>query len=157
MRPKPKPKKTPTEQCFYFWNHCFAGRYYPTRPTQKDPRTMPMHPCERCGKDTPYAHLCYACLREENNGALKIALQENRVRRYEAADEFTDLLKTCSVRGTCDVLAAHHKILENDPERLTTEFLVKQICGKTYVPGSKTREVLDYTPGRGRPRKTPPI
>jgi len=31
-------------------------------------------------------------------------------------------------RGTCTMIAAHHEMLKNDPERLTTEFM-EEMCG----------------------------
>ena len=60
----------------------------------------------------------------------------------ECADEYKDLLKRCTKRGTCDILAVHKQYLDNDPERLSTEFLVGLICGKDYKEGNG-REVLD--------------
>jgi hypothetical protein len=77
-------------------------------------------------------------------------LESNRVIALKNADKYTDLLLDCSNHGTCDVLAAHHEILEHDTERLTTEFLVKMICNKDYKPGSVTK--VGVRKGRGRPR-----
>jgi hypothetical protein len=67
-----------------------------------------------------------------------------QIKAMEMCGEYQDLLKRCEKRGTCDVLAAHHQMLGDDPERLSTQFLVKLICKKDYEPGSKSREVMDY-------------
>jgi len=49
---------------------------------------------------------------------------------YELTEKFSDLLATCEKMGTCDVLSVHHELLKDDPERLTTEFLLDMICNR---------------------------
>ncbi len=39
----------------------------------------------------------------------------------------------CDKAGTCEILKAHHNVLSNDPDRLTTEFLIGMICGEDGV------------------------
>jgi hypothetical protein len=58
---------------------------------------------------------------------------------YELAEKFSDLLSTCEKMGVCDVLSVHHELLKDDPERLTTDFLLGLVCRKDvkYV-GKKT-------------------
>ncbi len=48
----------------------------------------------------------------------------------EIVDQNMELLDQCKKGGTCDILAAHHEILKDDPERLSTDFLIGMVCGK---------------------------
>lgn len=66
----------------------------------------------------------------------KKLIEERLKHRDESKKElvpFRDLLKDCNASGTCDIYALHHKLLINDPQRLTTEFLIKLTCGDKYT------------------------
>ena len=46
---------------------------------------------------------------------------EKEVKLYETRD--------CGYGGVCDRLKLHHEILKDDPERLTSDFMIGLICG----------------------------
>lgn len=128
---------------FYFFNHCLNGRLYPRRPLlRKDPRYHYQR-CKLCGQSTiNNDRICYHCRAVLNEIRDYREREKLMLRSMKRADQFSETLKTCKKRGVCDILSAHHTFLGNDPDRLTTEFMVKMICRKDYVPGSKTREVV---------------
>lgn len=84
------------------------------------------------------------------NEALEQIVNENvrssRLQAAESASKFEEYLDRCEELGTCDIIRAHHEALSEDPERLTSEFLIKMVCGeeklKRYI--TPIREE-DYT------------
>jgi len=72
-----------------------------------------------CGRLT-----CLKCEEE------KLQKQRNEIREKHDIDVTAfDEYKNCNY-GICDIVKAHHKILESDPERLTSEFIIKLVCGE---------------------------
>lgn len=128
---------------FYFFNRCLNARLYPRRPLQRREQPFDYRPCRICGSPTINQDVtcnnCRAKLGEIRDYREREKLLARSVERIEL---FSDTLKTCRKRGVCDILSAHHTFLANDPDRLTTEFLVKMVCKKEYEPGSKMREVV---------------
>lgn len=128
---------------WYFWNHCLTNKMHPRRKLKKDISQKRFgHYCAKCGRAISVGYLCYDCTKGMNTCDLELSRLKNREEMMECADEYKDLLKRCTKRGTCDILAVHKQYLDNDPERLSTEFLVGLICGKDYKEGNG-REVLD--------------
>lgn len=145
------------EVAFFFLNHSTAGRLYPSRKIAREAgrgrKKGPFKRCEcrECGKEfdlviparilpqsglaelTYRSELCKDCRTREirkNNEMMmendRRALQEKSV---ELIERFRDQLENCQKYGTCDILAAHHDALIDDPERLTTDFLIGMVCG----------------------------
>lgn len=60
-------------------------------------------------------------------------LTEERKVRFEEAmksiEKFDEMMTNCRY-GTCDIFAAHHELLKDDPNRLTTEFMIGLTCGE---------------------------
>lgn len=56
--------------------------------------------------------------------------------------------KNCKVLGICGILDAHHQILKSDPDRLTTEFMIKLICNDEKLEEYKKRDLsnIPYIP-----------
>jgi len=138
---------------WYFWNHCLTNKLHPRRKSQalRVSNQNTFHYCHNCGKRMVGGTLlCLSCYRKTSEDRLEIERLERRKDMMGCADEYGDLLKRCAKRGTCDILAVHKQYLGDDPDRLSTEFLVKLICGKDYSGGG--REVLDLKQ-RGRKRK----
>jgi glutaredoxin len=85
-------------------------------------------PCKTCqkavaeniaGQNQGFCHFCFEKhLREERAAA--------REKGEEALPVF--FTKDCKI-GICDRLKQHHANLVDDPERLTTDFMVGLICG----------------------------
>lgn len=128
---------------FYFFNHCLNARLYPRRPLQRYESTVEYRTCRICGSSTPNRDVtCSRC--RVQLGKIRDYREREKLlaRSVERIELFSDTLKTCRKRGVCDILSAHHTFLANDPDRLTTEFMVKMVCRKDYTPGSKTREVV---------------
>lgn len=136
---------------WYFWNHCLTNKLHPRREITKHNRLQTRKYCANCGRETIIGYLCYDCRELLASNDLERARLKNREDMMTCADEYKDLLKRCTKRGTCDILAVHKKYLDNDPERLSTEFLVGLICRKDYKT-MNGREVLDVR-RKGRERK----
>jgi len=126
---------------WYFWNHCHTGKHYPSRPTKR----VIIHPevrtvnCSECGRSmVSYGNrmkkngrwLCYQCREDEKKRIEKAELSEIREKSERKLLEFQDRLSNCEKFGTCDILAAHHDVLADDPERLSSEFMIGLICGE---------------------------
>jgi hypothetical protein len=128
---------------WYFWNHCLTNKLHPRRKSKREYRKIYSNYCVKCGREIPMGYrFCYDCRNLLGSNDLELSRLKNREEMMECADEYKDLLKRCTKRGTCDILAVHKQYLNNDPDRLSTEFLVGLICGKDYKEG-KSREVLD--------------
>ena len=76
--------------------------------------------------------LCYSCHGNIKTEELCGERKEKRKKSIELAGEFADLLNECEKKGTCDVLAAHHKLLIDDDNRLETNLLVGLVCKADY-------------------------
>ncbi len=87
-----------------------------------------MVPCKNCQTDvyvnvaTQNDGYCYACLKNYLSEQRKIARDKGE---KVLTGFFT---KDCKI-GICDRLKQHHANLADDPERLSTDFLVGIICG----------------------------
>jgi hypothetical protein len=68
--------------------------------------------------------LCWECDRKIRNRILEQA----RTQYQKDALNYNFRLLECD-RGVCDVLAMHHDKMAEDPERLTSDFLIGLICG----------------------------
>ena len=44
-------------------------------------------------------------------------------------ERYKDRMEECTT-GVCDMLAVHHDRLKDDDQRLTTDFMIGQICGE---------------------------
>lgn len=70
---------------------------------------------------------CVTCERRSNNDFHKL----KRERAEELEQKFKSI--SCDLDGTCNILKAHHAVLLDDPERLTTEFCINLVCGSNGV------------------------
>lgn len=149
---------SPIKDCFYFLNNSFVSKFNPTRKIIKEKnhalgKKIFLHECTTCHESyrsfSGVAGTCPVCSKRIYERQLAGERLQNSQLAEASASKFDSLLSTCSKSGTCDVLAAHHELLGNDPERLSTEFLVKIICQKTYVSGSMT---MKKDKNKGRPR-----
>lgn len=93
--------------------------------------------CEDCYK----VHLAEFRKKKEDELSNKLYYmseeRQNRVKdAIESIEKFDDLMTNCRY-GTCDIFTAHHELLKDDPNRLSTEFLIGLVCGekkkKEYV------------------------
>ena len=130
---------------FTFWNKCNVVKFFPRRSYHKplNKRLFIRRNCTRC--DVEYndfqrsrsryrfdkwdSYLCPKCrikILEEYNENCRI---ERQIEANNSFVKFKDLLETCEKGGTCDILSAHHELLSEDPERLSTDFLIGLICG----------------------------
>jgi hypothetical protein len=71
--------------------------------------------------------ICYTCERKMESEYLK----KQRERSEMLEQRFEDI--SCNLNGTCNILKAHHTVLSDDPERLTTEFCINLVCGPNGV------------------------
>ena len=138
----------PIKECFYFLNHSFTGKQHPSRPTRKGQGGGGKHfvkaqiMCAYCRK--PVVKSSMKVLGFTGNKAIRICatcynariesqrleLMNNRWKQSEETiSAFADKLSECTKLGTCDILEAHHELLKEDPERMTTEFLIGMVCG----------------------------
>lgn len=141
-----------TKACFWFLNHSVIGKMHPTRPIINEyEERRKLRWCSHCGRETYNQLLCRQCV-DSDEGLKRFEERAEIKHKFSSSvDEKVELLKLCARRGTCDVLAAHHELLESDPERLTTEFLVKMICNREYHAGTRTGVTLDNRLQSGRP------
>lgn len=105
--------------------------------------------CDGCGKRKTkertsidggvYCFICARFLRKEKEA--RLSLQGERLGK-----SLGRIIRNCRILGTCGILEVHHDILKNDPDRLSTEFMVKMICGEDklqeYIK-SKTQRLLE--------------
>ena len=134
-----------TTDLWHFWNFNFLSRQFPTREIKKHNTHQRFNypfKCNECGetfrgrryithkrrKDVGEytCPRCHGILLEQ---ALNEARSEEAKKSIEKARQFEDLLADCRKRGTCDILAAHHEAMKDDPDRLKTDFLISLICG----------------------------
>lgn len=74
--------------------------------------------------------LCYHCREERKERIRKNEMSAIREKSELKILEFQDRLADCEKFGTCDILTAHHDVLIEDKERLSTEFMIGLICGE---------------------------
>jgi len=67
--------------------------------------------------------VCYRC-----RGRQKVSEIRDRVAKAKVLEEEFDSIK-CEIGKVCPIFHAHHNILIDDPERLTTEFCIRLTCG----------------------------
>ena len=85
-------------------------------------------------KGKTYCYKCYTFTKKEN--MLKESMKIKKI------DNSTQVvIDNCKLLGTCGILETHHDVFKDDPERLTTDFMVKMICGDDKV--EKYREKSD--------------
>jgi|GEM_PF-3528158 len=87
-----------------------------------------------------FHEVCRSCMIEIEASMLEGARREIRRQSLESANKFHDLLDECEKKGTCDILAAHHELLQNDDDRLRTSVLQDLICRNKYE--DKWTEIL---------------
>jgi hypothetical protein len=80
----------------------------------------------RRGQPVRICRRCYELSEEDRRSE---AIQNERDTIFFSVDEFSDLLTDCKKLGTCDIIAAHHELMKDDPNRLQTSFLVGLVCG----------------------------
>ncbi len=144
------------KDCFYFWNHSFTIRYHPSRPLKRQGRyqaAKKTYRCSRClepsestlihsiGINGHAIRYCHACSRLVTSVDNKKCIAERRDQNWEHIEKFREKLTECTKLGTCDILSAHHDSLLDDPERLTTDFLIGMVCGDERR--KKYRETLE--------------
>lgn len=134
---------------WWFWNHCRSGRDYPRRPLRKQPsryRSVRTVTCSICGNEmisyssirtghhmllagNAKTWICNDCRLSEIERIRSSEFREHRRQSEVMILKFKDRLSQCEKFGTCDILSAHHDVLKDDPERLSTEFMIGMICG----------------------------
>ena len=65
------------------------------------------------------------------NKCYEKTIDEEKKRKREEHEKEVKLYETrdCGYGGVCDRLKLHHEILKDDPERLTSDFMIGLICG----------------------------
>lgn len=136
---------TSESDVWYFWNNCRSGRSYPRRPVKRIIKHLELRTviCSYCGKEmVSYGAKgarkvwdrgkwkCRQCAKEEIENIRCMEIYNNRLKSEESISRFRDALTNCQTMGTCDILRAHHEALIDDPERLSSEFLIKMVCGE---------------------------
>lgn len=142
-----KEEKKSIEDAFWFLNHCRASREHPSRPVKRKGVQRKHGPfkCVLCGeleygRGSPFAstvdfdplvqhRVCTKCRNVIIEKALKEARTINEAKSLYLLNQFRDRLAECEKAGTCDILAAHHDFLKDDPDRLRTDFLINLVCG----------------------------
>lgn len=95
--------------------------------------------CARCGELFTHQQLSRGMCKNCRKTALKKELNAIEQRMRDKRDEYHDELKKCTAGGVCDTLHMHHEILKDDPERLTTEFLIEMTCGTELLERYKKK------------------
>ena len=111
--------------------------------------------CIRCGKtksvvrhrelviaSNKRTYVCPKCYNIINEKVLKENREKRRIEVIKQTSKFSDYLENCNESGTCDILKAHHESLKHDPERLTTEFMINQICGDDRLKEYRNKRSL---------------
>lgn len=139
-----KPLREPTseELVWFFFNNCRAAKRYPKQKFEIIRVCRPGRPvcCSVCGETTiSYGSVfareivCRNCREKELEKIMKADIHETRKKSVALASKFESELENCEKLGTCDIIRAHHEALIEDPDRLTSEFLIKMICGDAKV------------------------
>jgi len=142
-RTKPRPlEPTPEENAWFFFNNCRAAKRYPTQKFEVARVYRPgrLARCSVCGEITisygsvfTMGIVCRNCREKELEKIMKAEITETRKKSAILASKFKSELENCKTLGTCDIIHAHHEALIEDSERLTSEFLIKMICGDDKV------------------------
>lgn len=150
---KPLREPTPEELAWFFFNNCRAAKRYPKQKfgvarVYRPGRTVC---CSVCGEVTTsygthfasiiqgdpigsaVSFVCRHCREEELEIIMKQDIAETRKKSAILASKFKSELENCKKLGTCDIIHAHHEALIEDKERLTSEFMIKMICGDAKV------------------------
>ena len=137
----------PIEDCFYFWNHSFTIKNNPSRILKRENESTPKHKrvccmcsqmshntrvwvLEREGLNNLNRRICPSCYNAEMKRQQEIWGEDKAGDDYKRINALRDKLAECTKLGTCDILHAHHDLLQDDPERLTTEFMIGMVCGR---------------------------
>lgn len=125
----------------YWYEGCLKTRIY----LRIDNGEEETHYAERVdGEINVYVKIeavCRKCKSEIEAERLEGTREQIRIKNLLLADKFHDLLDECEKKGTCDILAAHHELLQNDDDRLRTSVLQDLICRNNYE--DKWNEILD--------------
>lgn len=78
---------------------------------------------------------CLTCRRRAASAEInaKISRSEDLLKRYETI--------SCDLGSTCSIIKAHHTLLEDDPERLTSEFIIGMTCGEKGIEKYHAKKV----------------
>jgi hypothetical protein len=131
-------------ECFYFLNNSFEGKYYQSRRVRRNGEWLhkDMIVCPQCkerknkrsfvflkvaGTDS---RICKVCYNKEIERQRLDLLSHRAKQSADMIASFSDLLNECTKLGTCDILTAHHELLKNDPEHLTSDFMIGLVCGE---------------------------
>ena len=80
--------------------------------------------------------VCFTCRRRKASKEVDaIITRNNKLKR-----KFDKLF--CDLNGVCSTIKAHHDMLLDDPERLSTEFIIRLTCGNEGVEKYKNKSVI---------------
>jgi hypothetical protein len=82
---------------------------------------------KRCDEIETKEYECPTCRRRRVSKHIDSIITRSEVLN----DKFDSML--CDMKGTCSVIKAHHELLLDDPERLTSEFIINLTCGDDGV------------------------
>ena len=102
--------------------HVFEEFTY-LKPTYiKKPKPDRLKSCEICGKISSSSRclICEERLLNEQRQQIKVGFQTD----VHIFDEFKN-----RKYGVCDIVKAHHNVLQSDPERLKSEFIINLVYG----------------------------
>lgn len=140
------------ETVWHFWNRSFEIKMFPRRALTKTyHRCYKVH-CAVCGDTgTNLSFIArHHSVKSRDGTTMLYASHQNRkylcpgcardVEKFEAVTVkdresitnpayFSKMLEGCQVYNACDVLTAHHELLKDDPERLSTDFMIKMVSG----------------------------
>lgn len=83
--------------------------------------------------------MCKCQIRDRKKGDELIAYLKAQT-ELDKIDPIGELKTKCKKAGTCDIIHFHHELLKDDPERLTTDFLVNLICGEEKLMKYKSKK-----------------
>lgn len=125
-----------------FWNH--TPRKWRSRGLK--PRT---YICPHCGStfdriwewedfagllsEEVRKQIAFACTtcRHRIVSEFKESEHKKRIQEIlEKKEEMRGNLDKCRNKGVCGILKVHHEVLEEDPERLTSDFIIGLTCGR---------------------------
>jgi hypothetical protein len=135
-------------------------RRYRTEPKESSEITLPLikkrksrpFTCSKCYEEKKGRRVfingivyCRTCATkvEEKRLAEEVMQTAQAQDTIDKIDPFGEMRLTCKNLGTCDVLHFHHELLKDDPERMSTEFLVGLICGDDKAERYKKKKSGD--------------
>ncbi len=106
----------------------YIGIRIPT--DRKAPRKIPApKTCIVCGNTYKHWKMvgdrCTGCHEKH----LSVLREDARTSMEQDLTKYADRMEECTT-GVCDMLAVHHDRLIDDENRLTTDFMIGQICGE---------------------------